>query len=297
MEHLADIDAPGDEFGPRDSTSSTTRPWAVERPGRGRGHAGADDNRARGTRWRVVARSGSHRHRRRTRHRAATTAAPASGSTRWRRLIPSTARSIPRSRPPPWTGSPPTTRCSSPMSERPPCGRRGTCARTDGADSWARSTPRVDPANALPDAIGVQASHPGRQVVTLSGDGGLSMLMGELLTLRQQQLPVKVVVLNNGALAFVELEMKADRDRDLRHGPRQPQLRRGRARRRTVRRPDRPPRRAERGPPRGLRARWSSGDRGRDPPSGALDPAQDHRPAGQRGPPIPSSRPRKARRR
>ena len=65
-------------------------------------------------------------------------------------------------------------------------------------------------ANALPQAIGVQASHPGRQVVSLSGDGGLSMLMGELLTLRQQRLPVKVVVLNNGALAFVELEMKAD---------------------------------------------------------------------------------------
>jgi pyruvate dehydrogenase (quinone) len=65
-------------------------------------------------------------------------------------------------------------------------------------------------ANALPQAIGVQASHPGRQVVTLSGDGGLSMLMGELITLRQRRLPVKVVVLNNGALAFVELEMKAD---------------------------------------------------------------------------------------
>jgi pyruvate dehydrogenase (quinone) len=65
-------------------------------------------------------------------------------------------------------------------------------------------------ANALPQAIGVQASHPGRQVVTLSGDGGVAMLMGELLTLRQQRLPVKVIVLNNGALAFVELEMKAD---------------------------------------------------------------------------------------
>jgi pyruvate dehydrogenase (quinone) len=65
-------------------------------------------------------------------------------------------------------------------------------------------------ANALPQAIGVQASHPGRQVATLSGDGGLSMLMGELITLRQQRLPVKVVVLNNGALAFVELGMKAD---------------------------------------------------------------------------------------
>ena len=65
-------------------------------------------------------------------------------------------------------------------------------------------------ANALPQAIGVQAAHPGRQVVALSGDGGLAMLMGELLTLRQQKLPVKVVVLNNGALSFVELERKAD---------------------------------------------------------------------------------------
>ena len=65
-------------------------------------------------------------------------------------------------------------------------------------------------ANAMPQAIGVQASHPGRQVVTLSGDGGLTMMLGELLTLRQQHLPVKVVVFNNGALSFVELEMKSD---------------------------------------------------------------------------------------
>jgi len=65
-------------------------------------------------------------------------------------------------------------------------------------------------ANALPQAIGVQAACPDRQVVALSGDGGLAMLMGELLTLRQHRLPVKVVVLNNGALSFVELEMKAD---------------------------------------------------------------------------------------
>ncbi len=64
-------------------------------------------------------------------------------------------------------------------------------------------------ANALPQAIGVQASQPGRQVVTLSGDGGLAMMLGELITLRQQHLPVKVVVFNNGALSFVELEMKA----------------------------------------------------------------------------------------
>jgi len=64
-------------------------------------------------------------------------------------------------------------------------------------------------ANALPQAIGAQASHPGRQVVSFSGDGGLAMLLGDLLTLRQQRLPVKVVVFRNEALAFVELEMKA----------------------------------------------------------------------------------------
>ena len=64
-------------------------------------------------------------------------------------------------------------------------------------------------ANALPQAIGVQASHPGRQVITLSGDGGLAMMLGDLLTLKQLKLPVKLVVFNNGSLAFVELEMKA----------------------------------------------------------------------------------------
>jgi pyruvate dehydrogenase (quinone) len=64
-------------------------------------------------------------------------------------------------------------------------------------------------ANALPQAIGAQLSHPGRQVITLSGDGGLAMLMGDLLTLRQLQVPVKLVVFNNHSLAFVELEMKA----------------------------------------------------------------------------------------
>jgi len=64
-------------------------------------------------------------------------------------------------------------------------------------------------ANALPQAIGIQASHPTRQVITLSGDGGLAMLLGDLLTLRQLKLPVKLVVFNNGTLGFVELEMKA----------------------------------------------------------------------------------------
>lgn len=64
-------------------------------------------------------------------------------------------------------------------------------------------------ANALPQAIGAQVSHPGRQVISLSGDGGFAMLMGDLLTLRQHQLPVKVIVFKNDSLAFVELEMKA----------------------------------------------------------------------------------------
>jgi pyruvate dehydrogenase (quinone) len=64
-------------------------------------------------------------------------------------------------------------------------------------------------ANALPQAIGAQVSHPSRQVISLSGDGGLAMLMGDLLSLRQLQLPVKMIVLNNSSLAFVELEMKA----------------------------------------------------------------------------------------
>jgi pyruvate dehydrogenase (quinone) len=64
-------------------------------------------------------------------------------------------------------------------------------------------------ANALPQAIGAQASHPNRQVVSLSGDGGLAMLLGDVITLRQLKLPVKLVVFNNSSLGFVELEMKA----------------------------------------------------------------------------------------
>ena len=64
-------------------------------------------------------------------------------------------------------------------------------------------------ANALPQAIGAQVTCPDRQIVTLSGDGGLAMLMGELLTLRQLDLPVKIILFNNGTLGFVEMEMKA----------------------------------------------------------------------------------------
>jgi len=64
-------------------------------------------------------------------------------------------------------------------------------------------------ANAMPQAIGIQAAQPGRQVISLSGDGGFSMLMGDLITLKQENLPVKVVIYNNGTLGFVALEMKA----------------------------------------------------------------------------------------
>ncbi len=64
-------------------------------------------------------------------------------------------------------------------------------------------------ANAMPQAIGAQMAFPKRQVISLSGDGGFSMLMGDILSIRQHKLPVKIVVFNNGALGFVELEMKA----------------------------------------------------------------------------------------
>ena len=63
-------------------------------------------------------------------------------------------------------------------------------------------------ANALPQALGAQAAFPERQVISLSGDGGFTMLMGDLITLTQHALPVKIVIFNNGTLAFVELEMK-----------------------------------------------------------------------------------------
>lgn len=64
-------------------------------------------------------------------------------------------------------------------------------------------------AGALPQAIGAQLAHPERQVIALCGDGGLAMCMGDLLSLRQLELPIKVIVYRNDALAFVELEMKA----------------------------------------------------------------------------------------
>ncbi|KND37580.1 pyruvate dehydrogenase [Streptomyces acidiscabies] len=62
-------------------------------------------------------------------------------------------------------------------------------------------------AGALPHAIGAQFAYPGRQVISMSGDGGLGMLMGELLTVKLHELPVKTVVFNNSSLGMVKLEM------------------------------------------------------------------------------------------
>ncbi len=64
-------------------------------------------------------------------------------------------------------------------------------------------------ANAMPQAIGAQAVDPTRQVIALCGDGGFSMLMGDILTLRQLELPVKIVIVHNRSLGFVAMEMKA----------------------------------------------------------------------------------------
>ncbi len=64
-------------------------------------------------------------------------------------------------------------------------------------------------ANAMPQALGAQAAFPTRQVISLSGDGGFTMLMGDVLSLKQLDLPVKIIVVNNGSLGFVAMEMKA----------------------------------------------------------------------------------------
>jgi pyruvate dehydrogenase (quinone) len=65
-------------------------------------------------------------------------------------------------------------------------------------------------ANALPHAIGAQLAYPGRQVISVSGDGGLSMLLGELITVAAHRLPLNVVVFNNSTLGMVKLEMLVD---------------------------------------------------------------------------------------
>lgn len=65
-------------------------------------------------------------------------------------------------------------------------------------------------ANAMPQALGAKKAAPDRQVISLSGDGGLAMLLGDLITAVQEKIPIKVAVFDNGTLGFVELEMKAE---------------------------------------------------------------------------------------
>ncbi|MXP26097.1 ubiquinone-dependent pyruvate dehydrogenase [Altererythrobacter indicus] len=65
-------------------------------------------------------------------------------------------------------------------------------------------------ANAYPQAMGIAAAYPERQVIALCGDGGMTMLMGDLLTLKQEALPVKLLVFNNGSLGFVEMEQRVE---------------------------------------------------------------------------------------
>jgi pyruvate dehydrogenase (quinone) len=65
-------------------------------------------------------------------------------------------------------------------------------------------------ANAMPQALGAKAAFPDRQVISLSGDGGIAMLLGDLLTAVQEKLSIKVCIFNNSSLGFVELEQKVE---------------------------------------------------------------------------------------
>ena len=65
-------------------------------------------------------------------------------------------------------------------------------------------------ANAYPQAMGAVAAYPERQVISMCGDGGLTMLMGDLLTLKQEKLPIKILIYNNGSLGFVEMEQRVE---------------------------------------------------------------------------------------
>ena len=65
-------------------------------------------------------------------------------------------------------------------------------------------------AGAYPQAMGAAAAYPDQQVIAMCGDGGMTMLMGDLITLKQENLPVKLLIFNNGALGFVEMEQRIE---------------------------------------------------------------------------------------
>lgn len=82
--------------------------------------------------------------------------------------------------------------------------------RANGRRRFLTSLMHGTMANACPQAMGIAAALPGRQVIAMCGDGGLTMLMGDLLTLRQEKLPVKILVYDNRALGFVEMEQRVE---------------------------------------------------------------------------------------
>jgi len=87
------------------------------------------------------------------------------------------------------------------------------CLRHIRANGKRRTLPSLmhgTMANAYPQGIGIQKAYPERQVIAMCGDGGLSMLMGDLLTLKQEKIPLKIVIFNNSTLGFVELEQKVE---------------------------------------------------------------------------------------
>lgn len=82
--------------------------------------------------------------------------------------------------------------------------------RANGSRRFLTSLLHGTMANAYPQALGIAKAYPGRQVIAMCGDGGLSMLLGDLLTLAQENIPVKLLVFNNGSLAFVEMEQRVE---------------------------------------------------------------------------------------
>ena len=140
--------------------------------------------------------------------RSSTTARPANRWTRWRSTIataPLSARNTLRR----WLISSPADDAVFTVDVGSPVVWAARYLTMNGRRRLIGSFNHGTMACALPHAIGAQTAFPDRQVVALAGDGGLTMLFGELLTLVQNRLPVKVVVFNNSSLNFVELEMKA----------------------------------------------------------------------------------------
>ncbi|AIT82423.1 Pyruvate dehydrogenase (Cytochrome) [Novosphingobium lubricantis] len=82
--------------------------------------------------------------------------------------------------------------------------------RSTGSNRTVISLSHGTMANAMPQALGAKAAYPDRQVISLSGDGGLSMMLGDLLTAVQEKLPIKIAVFNNSSLNFVEIEQKVE---------------------------------------------------------------------------------------